>query len=147
MLTYAKFKKIYAAAIRGFQQYIIFVLIVDNSCFSLLNIIKILSNSKWGLSSILDYYFPILNTLSENLVRKLQVIQNSAIRSILKLKFDIPSEIDELTERYVRNALENSVNMVVQLVKEYNLGFESRYINFPTPLCNCRGITEDFLQV
>ncbi|RNA30600.1 hypothetical protein BpHYR1_027611 [Brachionus plicatilis] len=66
--------------------------------------------------------------LSENLVRKLQVIQNSAIRSILKLKFDMPSEIvhhegwsqlslnkidhrlDELAERY-----ENSVDMVVQL--------------------------------
>ncbi|RMZ97125.1 hypothetical protein BpHYR1_047201, partial [Brachionus plicatilis] len=75
------------------------------------------------------YYFPILNTLSENLVRKLQVIQNYAIRSILKLKFDIPSEIlhhegwsqlsqnkidhrlDELTERYVRNALENSSSL------------------------------------
>ncbi|RNA02671.1 hypothetical protein BpHYR1_000417 [Brachionus plicatilis] len=92
-------------------------------CFSLLNIIKILSNSKWGL----------------------KILHHEGWSQLSLNKID--HRLDELTERYVRNALENSVDMVVQLVKEYNLGFESRYINFPTPLCNCRGIIEDFLQV
>ena len=146
-------------------------------CFPLLNIIKILSNPKWGISkktlstiynsligSNIDYFFPCLNILSENLIHQLQVIQNTAIRNILKLKFDTPSSIihyeglkqlnlqkidnrlDELTERYIRNGLDKSVDIIVQLINEFNLGFKSRCIEFPTPLCNCRGIFEDYFK-
>ncbi|RNA08263.1 hypothetical protein BpHYR1_047809, partial [Brachionus plicatilis] len=43
----------------------------------------------------------------------------------------------ELSERYVRAGLSHSVPLTVRLVEEYNKGFESRYIEYPTPLCNC----------
>ncbi|RNA27474.1 hypothetical protein BpHYR1_004446, partial [Brachionus plicatilis] len=33
--------------------------------------------------------------------------------------------------------LSHSIPLVVRLVKEYKEGFESRYIEYPTPLCNC----------
>ncbi|RMZ93580.1 RNA-directed DNA polymerase from mobile element jockey-like, partial [Brachionus plicatilis] len=133
-----------------------------------LNIIKILSNKKWGLNqntlgnlykslvgSILDYSFPCLNSFSENNIKKLQAIQNTAARSILNLKYDTPSNIVhheafiklklltvsnrlfELSERYVGTGLSHSIPLVVRLVKEYKEDFESRYIEYPTPLCNC----------
>ncbi|RNA41268.1 hypothetical protein BpHYR1_001693 [Brachionus plicatilis] len=107
------------------------------------------------IGSILDYSFPCLNSLSETSVKKLEVIQNSAVRSILKLKYDTPSNIlhheafnklklltisnrlCELSERYIRARLSNSVPLVLRLVEEYKAGFESRYIEYPTPLCNC----------
>ncbi|RMZ99324.1 RNA-directed DNA polymerase from mobile element jockey-like [Brachionus plicatilis] len=137
-------------------------------CNKRLNIIKILSNNKWGLNqntlgnfykslvrSILDYSFPCLNSFSENNIKKLQAIQNTAVRSILKLKYDTPSNIVhheafnklklltvsnrlfELSERYVGTGLSHSIPLVERLVKEYKEGFESRNIEYPTPLCNC----------
>ncbi|RNA28369.1 RNA-directed DNA polymerase from mobile element jockey-like [Brachionus plicatilis] len=105
-------------------------------CNSRLNLIKYLSNKKWGLKPktlvnlyksligpILDYSFPCLNSFSKTNIKKIQVIQNSAVRSILKLKYDTPSNIIhqeafnklnlltisnrlfELSERYVRAGL------------------------------------------
>ncbi|RNA29931.1 RNA-directed DNA polymerase from mobile element jockey-like, partial [Brachionus plicatilis] len=134
-------------------------------CNSRLNIIKYLSNRKWGLKpktlgslykslkgSILDYSFHCLNSFTETNIKKIQVIQNSAVRSILKLKYDTPSNIMqqeaffklklltvtnplfELSERYVRAGLNHSVPLVVSLVEEYREGFESRYIEYSTPL-------------
>ncbi|RNA08153.1 hypothetical protein BpHYR1_047468 [Brachionus plicatilis] len=128
----------------------------------------ILSNKKWGLNqntlgnpykslvgSILDYSFPCLNSFSENNIKKLQAIQNTAVRSILMLKYDTRSNIVhheafnklklltvsnrlfELSERYVGTGLSHSIPLVERLVKEYKEGFESRYIEYPTPLCNC----------
>ncbi|RNA27800.1 hypothetical protein BpHYR1_001407 [Brachionus plicatilis] len=74
------------------------------------------------------------------------------VRSILKVKYDYPSNIMhleafnklklltvsnrlfELNERYVRAGLSHSVPLVVRLVEEEREGFESRYIEYPTPL-------------
>ncbi|RNA18852.1 hypothetical protein BpHYR1_005265, partial [Brachionus plicatilis] len=87
-----------------------------------------------------------------NNIKKLQAIQNAAVRSILKLKYDTPSNIVHheafnklklltvsnrlflLSERYVGTGLSHSIPLVVRLVKEYKEGFESRYIEYPTPL-------------
>ncbi|RNA18038.1 hypothetical protein BpHYR1_007997 [Brachionus plicatilis] len=109
---------------------------------------------KFLVGSILDYSFPCLNSFSENNIKKLQAIQNTAVRYILKLKYDTPSNIVhheafnklklltvsnrlfELSERYVGTGLSHSIPLVVRLVKEYKEGFESRYIEYPTPLCN-----------
>ncbi|RNA39844.1 RNA-directed DNA polymerase from mobile element jockey-like [Brachionus plicatilis] len=122
---------------------------IKEHCNKRLNIIKILSNKNWDLNqntlgnlykslvgSILDYSFPCLNSFSENNIKKLQAIQNTAVRSILKLKYDSPSNI-ELSERYVGTGLNHSIPLVERLVKEYKEGFESRHIEYPTPLCNC----------
>ncbi|RNA44863.1 hypothetical protein BpHYR1_038197 [Brachionus plicatilis] len=126
---------------------------------------SILSNEKWGLNqntlgnlykslvgSILDYSFLCLNSFSENNIKKLQAIQNTAVRSILKLKYDTPSNIVhheafnklklltvsnwlfELSKRYVGTGLSHSIPLVDRLLKEYKEGFESRYIEYPTPL-------------
>ncbi|RNA07423.1 hypothetical protein BpHYR1_013753 [Brachionus plicatilis] len=86
---------------------------------------------------------------------KFLAIQSTAVRSILKLKYDTTSNIVhheafnklklltvsnrlfELNERYVGTGLSHSIPLVERLVKEYKEGFESRYIENPTPLCNC----------
>ncbi|RMZ97432.1 hypothetical protein BpHYR1_034472 [Brachionus plicatilis] len=90
------------------------------------------------IGSIIDYSFPCLNLLSNKSNRKLQVIQNTTIRSILKLKMDTLIEqlhhlalgklktqrIDnryhlfDLSEDYIRCGLKNSVPLVTRLVKE-----------------------------
>ncbi|RNA39195.1 EF-hand domain-containing family member B, partial [Brachionus plicatilis] len=88
-----------------------------------------------------------------NNIKKLEAIQNIEVRSILKLKYDTPynivhhesfnklklltvsNRIFELSERYVGTGLSHSIPLVVRLVKEYKEGFESRYIEYLTPLC------------
>ncbi|RNA06690.1 hypothetical protein BpHYR1_012670 [Brachionus plicatilis] len=78
-----------------------------------------------------DYSFSFLNSLSETNIKKIQVLQNSAVRFILKLKCNTPSNIVhhealnilklltisnllfELSERYVAGVLRHSVPMVV----------------------------------
>ncbi|RNA19436.1 hypothetical protein BpHYR1_033279 [Brachionus plicatilis] len=40
----------------------------------------------------------------------------------------------ELSGSYVGTGLSHSIPLVVRLVKEYKEGFESRYIEYPTPL-------------
>ncbi|RNA30560.1 hypothetical protein BpHYR1_042545, partial [Brachionus plicatilis] len=122
----------------------------ESSVFNL----RIYGNRIKNLKEIkfLDYSFPCLNSLSETNIKRLEVIQNSAFRSILKLRYDTPSNIFhneaynklklltvsnrlfELSERYVRAGLSHSVPLTVRLVEEYNKGFESRYIEYPTPL-------------
>ncbi|RNA15321.1 hypothetical protein BpHYR1_053360 [Brachionus plicatilis] len=104
------------------------------------------------ISSILNYSFPCLNLFSESNIIRIQAIQNSAVRFILKLKYDTPSDIlhnetfdklkllkvsnrlFELAERYVVAGLSHSVPLVTRLVEEYTKGFESRFIEYPTPL-------------
>ncbi|RNA08280.1 hypothetical protein BpHYR1_052883 [Brachionus plicatilis] len=84
--------------------------------------------------------------------KKLQVIQNSATRSILKLKYDTPSErlfnctlkdlklhrvdnrLFDLGENYIRRSLQKQVPLTCRLVNEFKLNFESRDITYPTPL-------------
>ncbi|RNA26380.1 hypothetical protein BpHYR1_000949 [Brachionus plicatilis] len=107
---------------------------IKERCNKRLNIIKILSNKKW-----------------ENNIKKLHAIQNTAVRSILKLKYETPSNIVhheafnklklltvsnrlfELSEIYVGTGLSHSIPLVVRLVEEYKEGFESNYIEYPTP--------------
>ncbi|RMZ97086.1 hypothetical protein BpHYR1_028684 [Brachionus plicatilis] len=121
---------------------------------------RIRFDSRLTFSPLIDelkrhYNFPCLNSLSDTNIKKLQTIQNSAVRYILKLRFDTPSSIlyheaqnklkfhtisnrlFELSERYVRAGLTNSVPLLLRLVNEYRRGFESRFVNYPTPLCNC----------
>ncbi|RNA29799.1 hypothetical protein BpHYR1_020270 [Brachionus plicatilis] len=78
-------------------------------------------------------------------IKKIQVIQNSAVRSILKLKYDtlsnimhhetfnklnlltVSNRLFELSERYVRAGLSHSIPLVVRLVEEYREGALARY--------------------
>ncbi|RNA20646.1 hypothetical protein BpHYR1_044842 [Brachionus plicatilis] len=52
-----------------------------------------------------------------------------------KLKpLTVSNRLCELSERYIRTGLSNSVPLVLRLLEEYKAGFESRYIEYPTPL-------------
>ncbi|RNA36719.1 hypothetical protein BpHYR1_034649, partial [Brachionus plicatilis] len=91
--------------------------------------------------SLIDYSFPCLNSFSETNIKKIQVLQNSAVRFILK--YDTPFNIlhheafnklklltvsnglFELSERYVAGRLRHSVPLVIKLVYEYKAGFKS----------------------
>ena len=148
---------------------------VKNKCINRLNIIKILSGKSWKLDSstlaslyksligsIIDYNFPCLNSFSDTSMNKIQVIQNTATRSILRLSYDTPSKtlfheaekklkiskvdnrLHDLLERYVSNSLTNQVPLTTRLVKEYLRGFESRFVSSPTPLCCCYLTIEKF---
>ncbi|RNA14066.1 hypothetical protein BpHYR1_006908 [Brachionus plicatilis] len=51
--------------------------------------------------------------------------------------FLVSNGLIELSDRYVGTGLSHSIPLVVRLVEEYKEGFKSRYIEYPTPLCNC----------
>lgn len=140
---------------------------IRNRCHNRLNILKILSNKKRYIKqnilgniykaligSIIDYSFPIINIISESNSHKLQVIQNNAIRTIFKLKFDtssntlaenekrlklkpVKNRLQDLSNKYIKNSLEKSNNLIVKLVNEYLNGFTSREENISVPLSNC----------
>ncbi|RNA30375.1 hypothetical protein BpHYR1_031953 [Brachionus plicatilis] len=63
-------------------------------------------DKKWGLNyytlgnlyksligSVIDYFFPCLNSFSETNIKKIQVLQNSEVNFKLKLKYDTPFNI------------------------------------------------------
>ena len=127
-----------------------------------------MSNNSWGLThltlstlyktligSVIDYAFPCLNLLSNENIRRLQVIQNTAIRRILKIKLETPLEtlhhlafqklklnrienrLFYLNESYVRSGLKNFTPLVMRLIKEYKAIFGPIEIsNLATTLCS-----------
>ncbi|RMZ96381.1 hypothetical protein BpHYR1_044432 [Brachionus plicatilis] len=46
----------------------------------------------------------------------------------------LKTSFSNFSQRYVGTGLSHSIPLVVRLVKEYKEGFESRYIEYPTPL-------------
>ncbi|RNA21263.1 hypothetical protein BpHYR1_020299 [Brachionus plicatilis] len=82
------------------------------------------------------------------------ILLNTAVRFIPKLKYDNPSNIlrheafnklklltvtsrfFELNEIYLEGGLLHSLLFVIKLVDEYKAGNESRYVEYPNPLCN-----------
>lgn len=148
--------------------------VIKNS-FNRLNIIKIISHKSWKLSSdtlftvykalvssLFNYSFFCANLISSELLRKLQVIQNTAVRSIFKLPPDTSStdlkeiakafnlapvheRLFELNKNYIKKSLEFSNPLIVQLINEFDRGFGGgRQIVKPTPLCASRTVVEIF---
>ncbi|RNA20395.1 hypothetical protein BpHYR1_007971 [Brachionus plicatilis] len=62
----------------------------------------------------------------------------------VKHLLSISNRLFELSERYVRAGLSHSVPLVVRLEEEYRECFESRYIEYPTPLCICCLVISSF---
>ncbi|RNA34936.1 hypothetical protein BpHYR1_032372 [Brachionus plicatilis] len=90
-----------------------------------LNLIKILSNIKWDLK---------FNTLAVGSILKLNYdtssnIFHQQVYNQLKL-LAVSNRLWELCERY-------SIPLVARLVQEYKADIESRFVQYPTPLCNC----------
>lgn len=136
---------------------------------SRLNIIKILSHKSSKLtsktlisiykalvSSLFNYISFCANILSTHNLKKLQVIQNSAIRSIFYLPFDTPTEeiknisnapsvnlkevnirLSELNRRHIENAISNRNPLLTELCNDYIRSFNGRkcILKNKTPLC------------
>jgi hypothetical protein len=101
---------------------------------------------------VIDYSFPSVNNIVIRFSKKLQVIQNKAVREIFKKYEATPEEIDffatklglmsipnrlsELNEKYVRDCLDAKNPLIIRLVDEYGSGCRSRlflnYIEFAT---------------
>jgi hypothetical protein len=123
---------------------------------SRLNIIKILSDKTWSLNdkilfniyksligSVFDYSFFCFPCLCKARTEKIQVVQYTAIRSILKLPYDTSTEIlksrsksfriipikeksYELSNKYIVRTKETSYALVVQLINGFQKGFSIR---------------------
>ena len=125
---------------------------MQQKCINRLNLIKILSHRTWKLiqktllsvyrslvGSVLDYNFFILPFLSDTNIKKIQAIQNKAVRSIFKLRLDpdtqqphntaflntlsnLPSVSDRmlvLKNNYIAQAQANNNPLICPLIKNY----------------------------
>ena len=132
-----------------------------------MKIIKILSHKSWRLTpnvlgriyktligSVIDYSF-FLNILeSDNNAefKRIQVIQNKAIRIIYKLPYDCSNSViaeyeqkikinrlstryADLANRYICNCIIYENPLIIVLIREYLRGFTARDITIKTPLC------------
>jgi len=148
---------------------------IRKKCNDRLNIIKILSNKNWKLNasvlgsiyksligSIIDYSFMCLHVVSNQDMTRLQAIQNKAIRSIFRKPYtfsgvplaelatslklsQVKHRLDDLNERYVRNGIQYSNELLVSLVNEFWEGFGGqRFIDVATSRCGCRIIIENW---
>jgi hypothetical protein len=140
------------------------------SCQKRLNCIKILSHKSWKLTqstltqiykslvrSMVEYSSTVLSSLSKSRYRKLQAIQNTALRSIYKLPFDtstayiglltgvdeIKDRFNKLNENFIKRALLNANPLICDSYKEYLLYAESRNLKFNTIYCEHKNILKD----
>ena len=151
-----------------FDQHLTFSTHVSNiraNCMSRLNIIRIISHKSWKLSkitlvnvyraligSLLDYSCFMHSCLSAENTRKLQVIQNMAIRIIYHLKRDesvtelglkhglgqVKSRQLFLTNNFLCSATKNNNNFITNLVDDF-VDSHNSIITSPscdTPLCS-----------
>lgn len=118
---------------------------IREKCLSRLNLIKILSNKFWKLTrntllmlykaliaSVLDYCSFFVHSISPTNLKRIQAIQNRAIRSIYKQPFDSPTNdlcrisnlslvfdrAVELNERFIAKGIEYN-EWIGQLVDEF----------------------------
>jgi len=138
---------------------------IEEKCHDRLNIIKILSHRSWSLTpatlvaiyksligSVIDYAFFVQSQLSEKGTKKVQKIQNSAMRVIFKQKYDCPSvtlcslaslprvseRMDDLFGRFLDAALASSNELILNLCWGYRRSFQARGTSHPTLLCQYR---------
>ena len=130
-----------------------------------LNIIKIFSHKSWHLNcttltniyraligSIFDYSFFTIPCVSETKLKRVQTIQNRAIRCIYRLKWDSPSEslfqiggvlslkvrFLQLGARYLAKSIRYKNEFVTTLIAEYIRSWSAITANdqhMSTPLC------------
>ncbi|CAF0821630.1 unnamed protein product [Brachionus calyciflorus] len=128
---------------------------VKSQFFNPLNCIKILSNKKWKINlntlkcvylalirSKIDYSSPIISVISENKIRKLESIQNCALRAIFRQPFNQST-----------NELYNiaKITSIQTRLSQLNFKFLDKAILFENPLIEClideyTGINESRLQ-
>ena len=128
-----------------------------------LNIIRVLSHKSWKLDqstliqiyntlirSLFDYSSIFSSALSELQINKLQIIQNNALRAILKKKRDtkikvlhqltncitIKDRLKNLSSKYITSNILNENPIIVSTVEEFINFKQARKLNFKTLLCD-----------
>jgi hypothetical protein len=118
---------------------------IRGKCLNRLNLIKILSRKIWKISkkvlltlyktligSIIDYSSFILKSLSQANLKRLQAIQNRAVRCIFRLPYDTSTEnlcnisklttvkerMESLNKKFIEKGLVNN-DWIKQLVEEF----------------------------
>ncbi len=136
---------------------------IKTNCTQRLNCLKILAHKSWKLSidtlkkiyfalvrSVLDYSSLIVPVISKTNLKKLQSVQNCAIKIIYKLNYRESTQANhqvsgikmfkdramELNGNYVSESMKNQNPLVEDLVKEYKNFSKSRKLKFKTILCN-----------
>ena len=108
---------------------------------------------------MMDYSSIILARLSDERYKKLQVIQNTAIRSIFKQKFDTPTttlhelsnivtikdRFHDLNERYLLRSMLNNNPITTSLVEEYLNYANGRNNVKETLLCHYKEAVEKMI--
>ena len=128
---------------------------IKKKCSSRLNLIKIISHRNWNLNkktlinvyraligSVLDYSFFIWPNLANSSKNQLRIIQNKALRSILKLPFDkiknqhtsieklnllsglgsVDSRMAEIKTNYTNQAQLNRNPLICKLIEQFIRG-------------------------
>ena len=118
---------------------------IRDKCLGRLNLIKVLSHREWKLSketllmlyktlirSIIDYSSFIVNVISDTNLKRLQVIQNKAVRCIFKASYDsstselcsmsklnsIKDRLFDLNKKFIERNL-NKAGLIKQLIDEF----------------------------
>ena len=122
------------------------------SRFFNLDVKTLFSVSNALIGSVIDFSAFSISQLSRSFEKKLQLIQNSTIRSILYLPYytsqeildsmaglygitSVDSRVFDLNQRYFERNINFNNPLIIKLIKEYKIGFEAREINIKTLLC------------
>ena len=133
---------------------------IKKKCNNRLNVIKILSNTKWRLNkttlttiylalirSVIDYSSLIMPHLAKTLTKTIQSVQNTAFKCIYKLDYKTSTEevvkisgvslistrANELNIKYIKNCAKFDNLLIKDLINEYLAG--SKIFKTKTFLC------------
>ena len=143
-------------------------------CANRLNLIKILSNKKFKLTtqtmvkiytalirSVLEYTSIMITRLSKLNYKRLQAIQNAALRAIFKIPFmtnsntieiisgvsQIKDRFRELNENYILQVLVNNNPIMNPLCEDYLAFAQARHIKIKTILCEHKELINDYISL
>ena len=136
---------------------------ITESCEELLKILKVLSHSSWTLNfktllsifkllirSLIEYSSIIYDITAKSITKKLQIVQNDALRLILKLKREngnqelhtrskieyIEDRMKNLNKKYLNKAMGNENELIESLVTEYEEFYLWNRVKKDTILCH-----------
>ena len=143
-------------------------------CYSRLNCIKILSQKNFKLTkdtlvqiyialvrSVMEYSSIIISRLSNKNYKRLQAIQNSALRAIFKIPYKtcsneirtisgvkvLSERFSDLNKNYFINSFINNNPLISSLYEEYLLFSEARYLKYKSLFCEHKDILNTYYSL
>ena len=140
---------------------------LTNRCEERIKLVKVLSNPSWALNtktllsiykllvrSLIEYSSILFDVTKKSNTKKLQIVQNDALRIILKLKKEdgnqrlydeskiesIEQRMNKLNTRYLCKAINYENEMIKNLISEYEEFYLWNNIKRDTVLCYYRDI-------